>query len=221
MLKLVINSPKGGVGKTTIATNAALLLAAEGKKVLVLKLSSSSRILQHIENKQKENPDLYGSIEIADENKFDPEEFQGLPTSFPGMGKFDVAVADTDDKWEILEKLVDKKGKGWRVIAPIVPGDSEAMEAIPDELKIIVTQSQIKGFPLKLTIVPNRCGEKKDVEEDIEMVKNKLQQTGLLGKLSSYYLPYVENMSLPDFLENDDFYTNLKLILSKECEIKI
>lgn len=221
MLKLVINSPKGGVGKTTIATNAALLLAAKGKKVLVLKLSSSSRIIQHIENKQQEDPDLYRSITIADENKFDPEEFQGLPISFPGMGKFDVVVADTDDQWKILEKLVDKKRKGWRVIVPIVPGDSEAMEAIPDELKTIVIQSNVTGVPLQLTIVPNRCGEKKDVEEDIEIVKNRLEQTGLLGKLSSYYLPYAGDIGLPNFLRNDNFYTNLKLILSKECEIKI
>jgi len=102
-----------------------------------------------------------------------------------------------------------------------VPGDSEAMEAIPDELKPIVTQSNVTGSPLKLTIVPNRCGEKKDVEKDIEKVKNRLEQTGLLGKLSSYYLPYAGDMVLRDFLQNDDFYTNLKLILSKECEIKI
>ncbi len=85
------------------------------------------------------------------------------------MGKFDVAVIDTDDKWQILAKLVEEQRKGWRVIAPIVPGDSEGLETIPDEIRNIVTQSQIKGFPLKLTIVPNRCGEKKDVEEDIEV----------------------------------------------------
>lgn len=88
MLKLVVNSPKGGVGKTTIATNAALLLAAEGKKVLVLKLSGTSRIIKHIENKQQEDPDLYRSITIANQNKFNPEDFQGLPTSFKGMGNF-------------------------------------------------------------------------------------------------------------------------------------
>lgn len=120
-----------------------------------------------------------------------------------------------------MEKLVDKKRKGWRVIVPIVPGDSEAMETIPNELLTIVVQSRLEEVPLKLTIVPNRCGEKKDVEEDLEIVKNRLEQTALLGKLSSYYLPYAGDIGLPNFLENNDFQTNLKLILSRECEIKI
>lgn len=223
MLKLVINSPKGGVGKTTIATNVALLLAAEGKKVLVLKLSSSSRIVEHIKQKQQENPKLYSSITIADEKKLNPDDIQGLPTSFTGMGQHDIVVADTDDYWKILENLVDKKRKGWRVIAPIVPSDPEGLETIPDELKLIITQSKIKNFSLNLTIVPNRCGEhaNNNIEPDIELIRSKLEEKVLLNYLSSYYLPYSGRSYPPIFIEkNDIFYQQLKLILSNECGIK-
>lgn len=220
MLKLVINSPKGGVGKTTIATNAALLLAPEGKKVLVLKLSSSSGIIEHIKAKQKDHPNLYKSITIADEDKLNPDDVQGLPTDFSGMGKHDVVVADTDDYWKILEKLVDKKRIGWRVITPIVPNDIEGLERIPNELRSIVTQSVIKKFPLHLTIVPNRCGDNNDIEDDINIVKEKLAEKGLLNKLSAYYLPYAGRSYPPIFIENHDiFREQLKLILSNECQI--
>ncbi|GAA6617939.1 AAA family ATPase [Scytonema sp. NUACC26] len=54
MLKLVINSPKGGVGKTTIATNAALLLASRGMKVLALDLAGGLRMSNYIRKKQAE-----------------------------------------------------------------------------------------------------------------------------------------------------------------------
>jgi len=220
MLKLVVNSPKGGVGKTTVATNTALLLAAEGKKVLVLKLSSSSGIIEHIKAKQQDNPNLYKSITIADEDKLNPDDVQGLPTDFKGMGEHDIVVADTDDYWKILEKLVDKKRIGWRVIAPIVPNDIEGLERIPGELSTIVTQSVIKKFPLKLTIVPNRCGDNNGIEDDINIVKAKLEQKGLLNKLSAYYLPYAGRNYPPIFIENNDiFRQQLKLILSHECQI--
>lgn len=221
MLKLVINSPKGGVGKTTIATNVALLLAAEGKKVLVLKLSSSSRIKEHIKSKQQENPSLYGSITIVDDKKLNPDDVQGLPISFEGMGEHDVVVADTDDYWKILEKLVDKKRIGWRVIAPIVPGDTEGLVTIPDELNRILLQSRIKKFPLKLTIIPNRCGDNNDIEDDINIVKTRLEQKGLLNKLSAYYLPYAGRSNLANFLENNQiFRQQLKLMLINECDIE-
>ncbi len=98
MLKLVINSPKGGVGKTTIATNAALLLASQGKKVLVLDLAGGLKMSKYIEDKKKENPDIYGSIGI---NK-DFNEYDEIPSSVPKASFYDVMIADTDDYYKIL-----------------------------------------------------------------------------------------------------------------------
>ena len=78
----------------------------------------------------------------------------------------------------------------------------------------------IKKFPLKLTIVPNRCGDNNGIEDDINIVKAKLEQKGLLNKLSAYYLPYAGRNYPPIFIENHDiFRQQLKLILSHECQI--
>ncbi|EAW33315.1 AAA family ATPase [Lyngbya sp. PCC 8106] len=209
MLKLLINAPKGGVGKTTIATNTALLLAEEGKSVLVLKLSGTSRIKYHIENAKKNVPNIYGKIEVEEHTD------ENLP-NFKGRGKYDVVVADTDDNWNILDQLVDKKRKGWRVIVPIVPSDSEAMQSIPEELQPIVNQSRIIGINLCMKIVPNKCGLCDDSSSDISLVKQRLQDCGLLTYMSRYYLPYAGRVlppSSPIFLDNSIFREQLNLLL--------
>lgn len=212
MLKLLINAPKGGVGKTTIATNTALLLAEEGKSVLVLKMSGTSRIKYHIESAKENSPDVYSKIEVKEHTD------ETLPDNFKGMGKHDIVVVDTDDNWNILDALVEKKRKGWRVIVPIVPNDSEGMQSIPDELQPIVNYSTMAGIDLDMKIIPNKCGESDDNSSDISLVKQRLKDSGLLGYMSHYYLPFAQRVlypSSPIFLDNLIFRDQLKSLLSE------
>lgn len=213
MLKLLVNAPKGGIGKTTIATNAALLLAKEGKKILACKLSGSSRMDEHIQAKQLEYPGLYDSITI-----WEPDNDK-LPTNFQGQGNPDVVVVDSDDYWKILNDLVDKKNKGWRVIAPIVPNEPEGMQVIPDELATVFMQSQITGVSIKLKILPNKCGEKDTIENDISLVKIRLQQKSLLKALSSYYLPYAGMFYPPVFIDTSNLFRDQLRAALKELGI--
>src|ERR1051326_2459239 len=48
MIKIVVNSPKGGVGKTTLAMNAALYLAGAGNRVWALDLAQSGLMAQQL-----------------------------------------------------------------------------------------------------------------------------------------------------------------------------
>ncbi|MGB3204533.1 MAG: AAA family ATPase [Crinalium sp.] len=154
MLKLVINSPKGGVGKTTIATNAALLLASKGFKVLALDLAGGLRMSKYISKKQAENPSMYARIEIRE------AEYEELPSSgsIKGGGNKDIMIADTDDYYKIIENLFDPNRKGWRAIAPICPDDSVGLERISEELGEMATAQMITKRTIPIRILPNRCG---------------------------------------------------------------
>jgi chromosome partitioning protein len=50
VLKIVVNATKGGVGKTTVATNIALLLAQQNYRVWALDLAGRSRMGKFLES---------------------------------------------------------------------------------------------------------------------------------------------------------------------------
>ena len=137
MLKLAVNSPKGRVGKTTIATNAVLLLASEGKKVLALDLAGGNLMSKYIKERQAEEKEKYKSIDIIE------DELGELPTSIKGGRAYDFMMTNIDDYYKILHNLVDPKRRGWRAIAPILPDDAVGLQRISEELGILANQQAI------------------------------------------------------------------------------
>ena len=116
MKKILINSPKGGVGKTTLATNIALYLAQSGLKVLACDFAQGLQMSKDLVD--QENITVY-------EN-----EAGEIPAKF--KGKFDYAVADTDDSFHVIGSLIEL-GKKWTVIVPIV-NERNGLVRIPLEL---------------------------------------------------------------------------------------
>jgi chromosome partitioning protein len=110
VLKIVVNATKGGVGKTTVATNIALLLAQQNKRVWALDLAGRSRMGNFLKS-----IDYFAN----DRNKIDIRETEPLPDNFPGASNYDFLVADTDDYYEVPAAVVTKRG--WRLIVPVVP----------------------------------------------------------------------------------------------------
>ncbi len=201
MLKLVINSPKGGVGKTTIATNAALLLASRGMKVLALDLAGGLRMSNYIRKKQAEAPSKYASIEIRE------AEYEELPGgSIKGGGGRDVMIADTDDYYKILDNLFDPSRKGWRAIAPICPDDPVGLERISEELGFIATTQMITQRNTTMRILPNRCGRENDIDSDLERIRIHLEEKGIAGLMSKHYIHNASASYSPIFLEEDKLF---------------
>lgn len=100
MIKIVVNATKGGVGKTTVATNIALLLAQQDYRVWTLDLAGRSRMANFLESSYFNNSF----------NKIDIRETTPLPNSFPGAKNYDFLVADTDDYYEVPATVVTQKG---------------------------------------------------------------------------------------------------------------
>lgn len=214
MLKLVINSPKGGVGKTTVATNTALLLASRGFKVLALDLAGGLRMSKYIRQKQTEDSSKYTSIEIRE------AEYGELPKgSIEGARTKDIIVADTDDYYQILKDLVESDRKGWRAIAPICPDDFVGLERISEELSFVATKQMLVKRTTPIKILPNRCGRDNSIESDLNLIKNYLDNRGIARLMSKYYLKNSSCRWNPIFIEEDDVFCNQLINVLSEIGI--
>lgn len=181
MLKIVVNATKGGVGKTTVATNIALLLAQQNKRVWALDLAGRSRMGNFLKS-----IDYFAN----DRNKIDIRETEPLPDNFPGASNYDFLVADTDDYYEVPAAVVTKRG--WRLIVPVVPKyDPIGLEDIVKETASLLNFGLLIDIVPKARIIVNNRFANDNYEEPYENVSKLLQNSGIDEFLSPHWLPFV------------------------------
>ncbi len=204
MQKIVVNATKGGVGKTTIATNIALLLAKQNKRVWALDLAGRSRMAKFLESTSYFN---------NGENKIEIKETEPLPDSFPGANNYDFLVADTDDYYEVPATVVTKRG--WRLIVPVVPQyDPIGLEDIINETASLLNFGLIVDFVPKARIVVNNRFPANDYEQLHRNVQNLLKDASIEEFLSSNWLPFV-SISPLDFTSDEVFSSSLLSVLTE------
>jgi chromosome partitioning protein len=204
MQKIVVNATKGGVGKTTIATNIALLLAKQNKRVWALDLAGRSRMAKFLESTSYFN---------NGKNKIEIKETDPLPDSFPGANNYDFLVADTDDYYEVPATVVTKRG--WRLIVPVVPQyDPIGLEDIINETASLLNFGPIVDFVPKALIVVNNRFPANDYEQLHRNVQNLLKESSIEEFLSSKWLPFVSIYPL-DFTSDEVFSSSLLSVLTE------
>lgn len=202
MLKIVVNAPKGGVGKTTLATNISLFLARQGKRVWALDLAQGGLMSEDLEASQDfNNP----------ENKIDTRELEELPLNFPGASQFDVLVADTDDYYKIQSNLLDENRKGWRVIVPLIPSDPKGCRRITKETAKLAGAALVSSSSINLQVVINKCIPD-DYSSEREEVESLMEEKGILTLLSSEWIPFSTGKD-PYYLEDPDFFDSIEKLL--------
>lgn len=204
MIRIVVNSPKGGVGKTTLAINIALLLARSGKKVWALDLAQGGQMSKFLRQS--------GDFSDTSGCKIDVDDLGELPLKFPGASNFDFLVADTDDYHKILENLLDEKRRGWRILTPIVASDFMGLSRIPDELSLVMTAAMLEGNRIPAQIVLNKT-QPNNLTEDREIVRNALLEKGISSLLSDSYIPLCSSMP-PFFINDSHFESELRSALA-------
>ncbi len=204
MIKIVVNATKGGVGKTTVATNIALLLAQQNKRVWALDLAGRSRMAKFL----KSTSYFTNSI-----NKIEVRETEPLPDTFPGERNFDFLVADTDDYYEVPATVVTKRG--WRLIVPVVPQyDPVGLEDIVKETASLLNFGLLVNFIPKARIVVNNRFPANNYEQLYHNVQSLLQNASIDDFLSPHWLPFV-NFSPLDFTSDEVFSRNLLSVLAE------
>jgi chromosome partitioning protein len=207
VIKIVVNSPKGGVGKTTIAMNTALYLARRHKRVWALDLAQGGLMTDQLRTTEEfsgENP----------HNRLDTQELGELPLEFPGSRKFAYLVADTDDYFKILENLLDEKRRGWRVITPILAGDYNGLERIPKEIRVLMTGGLLLGERPILRIIINRCAAVA-YEAMRAAVSKHLTEHGIVTLLADSWIPEASFAAAPYFINETAFADSVRRMLSE------
>lgn len=201
MIKIIVNAPKGGVGKTTLATNIALYLSKKNKKVWALDLAQGRQMTKALERDSS----------FSSDNKIDTREAESIPQTFSGARSYDYLVADTDDYFEIIKELANRGAiQGWKIIVPIVD-EYNGLERIPEELGALFLTTMFKGGEvLNLNIIPNK------VEDPVSIsnIKSKLEEYNLEEFLSSNYISFCTSEP-PYYIDNEEFYIDIKELLDE------
>jgi chromosome partitioning protein len=210
VIKIVVNAPKGGVGKTTVAMNAALHLARCGRRVWALDLAQSGLMARQLRDSGIFGPDSPHRIEEA--------PLSELPLSFPGSKVFDYLVVDTDDYYKILDNLLDPNRRGWRILTPMIADDYNGLQTIPDTMAELLRGALFLSVKRpRLRILLNRCRDGSEAVA-LEAAQAALDKHGIASFLSAHLLPEIEFSMAPYFVDAENFAAPLTNAL-KELEI--
>lgn len=204
MIKILVNSPKGGVGKTTLATNIAIYLAQNRYKVWALDLAQGEQMTTALKvtgffNKEQKS------------NKIETSELDSIPAKFNGARNYDVLVADSDDYFEIIKDLADREiSKGWKIIVPIID-EFNGLERIPNEIGALCISYMFAGkMDFDLKIVPNKISN----IASITKIQKKLEEQGIGGFMSESYIADCKSEP-PYYISEENFYNEIGSLLKE------
>lgn len=206
MIKIMVNTPKGGVGKTTTATNIALLLARRGQRVLAVDLAGGLLMSQAL----AQTPEFAAGTD----NRIDAKETERVPTRFPGSSNFDYAVIDTDDSYTVFEDLLKGDQSGWRVISPINPLDQVGLIRIPHELRAVSLGAYLSPNGPKMKVFANMAYPG-DVAEGATSLRKALSNEGIEGLMLTTAVPYAPTTSAPIQLNDGAYNAALNKLLAE------
>jgi flagellar biosynthesis protein FlhG len=139
---IAVTSGKGGVGKTSVAVNLALLLARSGRRVRLVDADfglSNAEVLLGIAPKYTLNDVLRGKVDAFDAWSNGPE---GLKLLSSGSGLEDMANLDGQAGVSLIDFVLRSAADGEIVVIDTSPGISESVSSIlafADEVMVVTT----------------------------------------------------------------------------------
>ena len=148
MQKIVVLNPKGGSGKTTIATNLASYFAVEGLRPTLMDMDAQGSSTHWLSKRTKEQPLIHGIAGF--------ERNTGLTRSFATRLSLDTQrlVVDTPAAVE-PEKLPDLTRNATAVLVPVLPSDID-IHAAAKCISNLLLIAKIKREEQRIAVIANR-----------------------------------------------------------------
>jgi len=146
--KIVVINPKGGSGKTTIATNLAAYYAANGLPSALMDFDSQGSSTRWLSKRTLENPKIHGIASF--------ENHSGVTRSF-AMRVPDNVVRIIVDTPAALKKheLIDLTRGADKIIVPVLPSDID-IHAATRIIADLLLSAKISRSDGRLAVVANR-----------------------------------------------------------------
>lgn len=148
--KIVILNPKGGSGKTTLATNLASYFAMSGSPPVLMDCDPGGYSLRWLDKRPADRPEVYGVC--ATDDAVSMEE---IASEFPDsrMVIVDLPAAQTPE--EVFDHIYDASS----ILIPIVPSEIDIYSAAKFIANLLLI-TQLDRSKRNLAIVANRTRER-------------------------------------------------------------
>ena len=149
--RIVVLNPKGGSGKSTIATNLAGFLSASGHPCAIMDFDPQGSSTRWLHNRPDMSPEIYG-IAAYD---IDPTKTRSFQLQVPQ--RFRYLVVDTPAALSASD-LADFTVGAHAIVVPVLPSDID-IHAAAGLLKDLLVVAKVSRRMGRLGIVANRVRE--------------------------------------------------------------
>ena len=173
MRRILILNPKGGCGKSTIATSLAGYFASNGHKVALADYDPQGSSISWLANRPEKKPKIYSIKGYESGLKNIPSDVTHLVMDAPARSE----GQELDNLIRISESIV----------FPVLPSPID-MEAAVDYLDLILNQRQLVMKQAKMALVANRIKENTlsfDILDDF-LEKQKIPYVATLRESQNY-----------------------------------
>ncbi len=195
MRHIMVMNPKGGCGKSTLATNIASYFANTGANVALADYDPQRSSLDWLERRPENRPEIHG---VAG--------FKGGLRRVPRNADFVIIDAPARSHGK---ELVDLVNHAETIVVPVLPStiDMQATSTFLEELKGVAKISR-KGA--KVATVANRVRDNTLIYDDLDeyLSKTRVPYVAALREAQNYVRAYTRGLGifeLPEYLAWPDW----------------
>ena len=190
MRHIMVLNPKGGCGKSTIATNLASHYASQGKTVTLVDYDPQRSSLDWLERRPDDRPPITGIAGFDDGMRHVPRNS-------------DIVIIDAPARSHGKE-LTNLLHHAETILVPVLPSMID-MQAAAKFLKELLATPTIKSRKAKVALVANRVRENTIIFDELDGFLDdlKVPYVATLREAQNYIRAYMRGLGvleLPDYL---------------------